>query len=201
MNPLLPEDIQRRLVLASRSPRRIDILRSLGFEFRVEPAHIDEDDASIASDPFTLPQELARLKAEDVAARFPNSLVIGADTVVILDNNLMNKPKDDCEAHSFLTRLSGNVHTVVTGLTVRQRSKDILLSAREETRVRFRDLTEAEIVNYVASGEGRDKAGSYAVQGLGACLVRSIEGCYFNVVGLPVVLLFEMMTRSARMCR
>lgn len=198
MNPLLPEKVQEQLVLASKSPRRIGILRSLGFEFSVEPARIDEDDASIAADPFLLPLELARLKADDVAGRRPDSLVIGADTVVILNGEVLNKPRDDGEAAKFLRGLSGAVHTVVTGIAVRHASKNVSLSDREETKVRFRKLSEAEIAAYIASGEGRDKAGSYAVQGLGACLVRSIDGCYFNVVGLPVGLLFELLTRSAR---
>jgi septum formation protein len=198
MNPLLPEKIQKQIVLASSSPRRIDILRSLGFEFAVQAAQIEEKDQATASDPYMLPLELARLKAEDVARNLPDSLVVGADTVVILNGNVLNKPKDDREADQFLHRLSGNVHTVVTGIAIRQISKDIAISDKEETRVRFRELNETEIASYIASGEGRDKAGSYGVQGMGACLVRSIEGCYFNVVGLPVALLFELLTRLAR---
>jgi septum formation protein len=199
MNPLLPASVQKQIVLASKSPRRIDIMRSLGFEFSVEPAKIDENDTSIASDSFMLPLELARRKAEEVAQSNPKSLVIGADTVVILNDEVLNKPKDDREAKRFLATLSGQIHTVVTGLAVRHVSKDISISEKEETRVQFRRLSGEEIAGYIASGEGRDKAGSYAVQGLGACLVRSIEGCYFNVVGLPVALLFELLKRSARL--
>jgi septum formation protein len=198
MNPLLPEKVQRQIVLASKSPRRIDILRSLGFEFTVEPARINEEDGAIADDPFLLPLKLARLKAEDIAGRRSDSLIIGADTVVILNGEVLNKPRDDGEAGDFLSRLSGQVHTVVTGIAVRHASRNISLSDREETKVRFRELSDTEIASYVASGEGRDKAGSYAVQGLGACLVRSIDGCYFNVVGLPVALLFEMLSKAER---
>lgn len=198
MNPLLPQNVQQNMILASKSPRRIDILRSLGFEFSVEPARIDEGDDSISADPFTLPLELARRKAEDVARRHPGSMVIGADTVVILNDEVLNKPSDDGEARRFLLALSGKHHTVVTGVALQYASRDISLYDKEETRVRFRELDEREIANYVASGEGRDKAGSYAVQGLGACLVRSIDGCYFNVVGLPVALLFELLKQAAR---
>ncbi len=197
MNPLLPEEAQRKLILASESPRRIDILNKLGFEFRVEPPRIDEEDDAITTDPFELPLELARLKAEAVAMLFPSSLVVGADTVVILEDRVLNKPGSDGQAAAFLRSLSGKVHTVVTGLAVKQTSRNLLLCGKEKTRVQFRNLSESEITSYIASGEGRDKAGSYAVQGLGACLIRSIEGCYYNVVGLPVSLLFELLKRAA----
>ncbi|NIM19102.1 MAG: septum formation protein Maf [Candidatus Latescibacteria bacterium] len=193
----MPEHAQQNLILASESPRRIELLKMLGFEFRVEPARINEADETIARDPFMLPQELARMKAEDVGSRFPDALVVGADTVVILDGRALTKPRDDHEAAEFLKALSGAVHTVVTGLAIKKAASAVLFSGKEETRVRFRELTKEEIDSYVASGEGRDKAGSYAVQGLGACLVRSIEGCHYNVVGMPIALLFELMNRAA----
>jgi septum formation protein len=196
MNPLLPETAQRDLVLASRSTRRIDILRRLGFEFEVVPAERHVERAVLTRDPFGRPVECARVKAENVAARRPDRLVIGADTVVILNGLTLEQPRDDAEARRFLTSLSGRVHTVVTGLVLRGLSKDVSISAREHTQVRFRELRDDEIDAYVDSGEGRDKAGSYAVQGLGACLVESIEGCFYNVVGLPVSLLFDLLRKA-----
>lgn len=195
MNPLLPEAAQRNLVLASRSPRRVDILQRLGFDFKVIPAAAHIEDGVKTRDPFERAVECARLKAEDVASQSPDALVIGADTVVVLDDVALEKPGDDAEGHRFLTRLSGREHTVVTGLALRRLSTKLALYGREETRVRFRDLKEDEIARYVRSGEGRDKAGSYAVQGVGAGLVRSIDGCFYNVVGLPVGLLFDLLEK------
>jgi septum formation protein len=197
MNPLLPEASQRDLVLASRSPRRADILRGLNFDFEViAPTEHVEDRAGI-QDPFESPVELARLKADDVARRRPDALCIGADTVVVLDSVALGKPRDDEEARRFLESLSGRTHTVVTGLALRRVSDELAISDREQTDVRFRDLSEHDITSYVECGEGRDKAGSYAVQGLGAGLVSSIDGCFYNVVGLPVALLFDLLKRVA----
>jgi septum formation protein len=198
VNPLLSEEAQRDLILASSSPRRIEILRGLGFDFRVEPAQIDEEIERETTDPFEFPLVLARLKAERVARRFPEATVIGADTLVILNGEVFNKPRDDREAVAHLKKLSGAVHTVVTGLAVTKVSAGVSLAEREETRVRFRELDDEEIAAYIDSGEGRDKAGAYAVQGLGGALVRSIEGCYYNVVGLPVPLFFELLKRPLR---
>jgi septum formation protein len=195
MNPLLPASVQQNIVLASRSPRRVDILRGLDIEFETVPASDDAEARATKRDPFELPVECARLKAGEVSAKHPGAVVIGADTVVILGNHLLEKPRDDNEAVRFLEMLSGAVHTVVTGVAVIQASRSIELCDKEETRVRFRDLSRDEIERYVASGEGRDKAGSYAVQGLGAGLVRSIDGCFYNVVGLPVSLLFDMLKK------
>jgi septum formation protein len=197
MNPILPEAAQRDLVLASRSQRRIDILRGLGFEFEILPAEDGVEDGASSRDPFVRPLECARLKADDAARNRSTALCIGADTVVILDGVALGKPGSDDEAHRFLTSLSGRTHTVVTGLALRRLSDGLELSAAEKTVVRFRDLTDEEIARYVGSGEGRDKAGSYAVQGLGAALVRSINGCYYNVVGLPVSLLFQLLKKAA----
>lgn len=195
MNPLLPEDVQRNLVLASRSPRRIDILRGLEFEFEVLPADDHVENGALCDDPFGRAEVRARLKAANVASRRPRATVIGADTVVIIDGEVLEKPVDDQEAARFLKKLSGREHVVVTGVAIRRESDGLDFSANEKTRVLFRDLSDAEIRLYVASGEGRDKAGSYAVQGLGAGLVRSIDGCFYNVVGLPVSLLFDLLRK------
>ena len=195
MNPLLSEASQRDLVLASRSPRRFDLLTGMGFEFEVVPADEGAEKGVTHEDPHALPEIVARRKCDEVAAKHPSSIVVAADTVVILDGDILNKPADDEEAKRYLSRLSGRTHTVVTGVAVQRRSDGIDLAASEITRVTFRELTEEEIAAYVATGEGRDKAGSYAVQGLGAGLIRSIDGCYYNVVGLPVALLCELLRK------
>lgn len=195
MNPFLPAERQRHLVLASRSPRRVDILRGLGFEFDVEPApeHLENDVAH--DDVFAIPELIARRKCAHVAQRRPDTLVIAADTVVIVDGEILNKPADDAEARAFLRRLAGRNHTVVTGVALRHDARGIEAAGSERTRVTFRDLDDDEIARYVATGEGRDKAGSYAAQGVGAGLIRSVEGCFFNIVGLPVARLLDLMGR------
>lgn len=195
MNPLLSEKMQRNIVLASASPRRFDLLKSLGFDFKVEPAGEEAEQGVSQDDPSKLAEVLARRKCTDVSARFPEALVIAADTVVIVDGEVLSKPRDDAEAKRFLTTLSGRTHTVVTGVALQKRDDGVEMTASEKTWVTFRDLTAEEIAAYVATGEGRDKAGSYAAQGLGSSLIRSIEGCFYNVVGLPVALLFEMMKK------
>jgi septum formation protein len=195
VNPLLPEELQRDLVLASRSPRRIEILRGLEFEFTAVPARDHVENGAACADPIERAVLLARLKAADVSPKYPRSTVIGADTIVVIDREVLEKPADDAEAARFLKKLSGREHVVITGVAVRREHDGLELSGKELTRVRFRDLTDGDIARYVASGEGRDKAGSYAVQGLGAGLVRSIDGCFYNVVGLPVSLLLELLRK------
>jgi septum formation protein len=195
VNPLLPEAVQADMILASKSPRRIDILRSLAFEFDVVPPHDHVEESAQCEDAHERAVVRARLKAEDVASKHPDSLVIGADTVVIVDGESLEKPVDDGEAARFLETLSGREHIVVTAIAVRKNSAGVDLSGSESTRVFFRELSAEEISRYVASGEGRDKAGSYAIQGIGAALVRSIDGCFFNVVGLPVTCLFDLLRK------
>jgi len=196
MNPLLPAESQRNLILASRSPRRKEILDRMRLDFEVVPAgdHV-ENGGDSSDDPFERAELHARLKAADVAERYPDAVVIGADTVVTIDGDVLEKPADDAEAVRFLKKLSGRTHIVATGVAVRRGATGLDLSARETTRVRFRELDDEEIAKYVASGEGRDKAGAYAVQGIGAGLVQSIDGCFFNVVGLPVALLFDLLRK------
>lgn len=191
MTPFVPESVQRGLVLASRSPRRRDILRALGFEFEVDPASEEAEHGVACDDVFLLPEVLARRKCAEVARRRPNALVLAADTVVILGNDVLEKPVDDAEARAFLRRLSGVSHTVITGVALRRGNEERVGS--ERTRVVFRDLEDDEIARYVATGEGRDKAGSYAAQGVGAGLIRTIDGCFWNVVGLPVALVIGML--------
>lgn len=195
MNPFIPRGLQSDIVLASKSPRRIDLLTGLGLSFSIDPASVEVEDRELHCEPWELPVILAGLKADDVAGRHPGSLVIGADTVVIVDGELLEKPRDDAEAELFLGKLSGREHEVITGLALRWHDRGLAVQDGERTRVQFRELTREEIRSYVASGEGRDKAGSYAIQGLGAGLVRSVDGCFYNVVGLPIGLLIDMLKR------
>jgi len=172
-----------RLVLASASPRRADLLRAAGFAFVVRPASIDES-ATPHESAAALVQRLAAAKAAAVAIADPLDVVIGADTVVVLDGRILGKPRDDGDATAMLERLSGRGHEVLTGVAVRQGGRAIV--SVEETRVYFAPLRADEIAWYVASGEPRDKAGAYGIQGLASRFVERIEGSHANVVGLPV---------------
>lgn len=195
MNPLLPASAQKNLILASSSPRRAAILKNLQLDFETVPAEAGAE-ASVAADGAEeLAVAFARAKAADVAAKHRDAIVIGADTVVVVDGDVMGKPVGGVEAAEFLSKLSGRTHTVVTGVAVRRESDGVEHFGREATQVRFRDLSTDEIDAYVRSGEPDDKAGAYAIQGLGAAFVESIDGCYYNVVGLPVVLLFDLLKR------
>lgn len=170
------------LILASRSPRRQEILARAGIEHQVRPADVDETvrDGEPAAG---YVRRLARAKAE-AALNGPGDVVLGADTVVVVDGQILGKPADPGDACRMLRLLSGREHEVVTGiclLTGEHAAEDA-----ESTRVRFRSLSEREIADYVASGEPMDKAGAYAIQGLASKFIDRVEGCYFNVVGLPV---------------
>ena len=125
----------------------------------------------------------------------PHALVLAADTVVIVDTEILNKPRDDAEAVRFIERLAGRTHTVVTGVALERFDRGLVAAGSEQTDVTFRALDRAAIERYVATGEGRDKAGSYAAQGVGAGLIRRIDGCFYNVVGLPVALTLDLMEK------
>ena len=181
------------LILASQSPRRRDLLQLLRVPFQVKPADIDE-----AMDP-TLPpqQEVARvskLKAE-ATPREPGDVVIAADTIVVLQGKVLGKPKDKADAIGMLQALSGRDHQVMTGMTVLRDGKSI--THTEITDVHFRPLSEAEILRYVETGEPMDKAGSYGIQGFAAPFVEGIRGDYYNVMGLPVCRLLQMLREIA----
>ena len=172
-----------RFILASASPRRRELLINLNFPFEVVPADLDETFTD-EDNPFDLVRRLSIGKAEAVAARYPDALVLGADTVVVFRDEVLGKPKTPEENLEFITRLSGHTHEVLTGhaLVMGDRRADRVV----QTAVRFRKLSNGEIERYVATGEGMDKAGGYAIQGYGSALVREVRGCYFNVVGLSV---------------
>lgn len=180
----------KNIILASGSPRRRELLSGLGWEFRVEPSRIKEKKIDGES-PDRLVRRLATEKAEEVASRFPDNWVIGADTVVVIGDSVLGKPHSVDEAESMLRLLSGRMHSVFTGVALI--SPEGRLSAEaEETHVFFRRLSLDEIAAYVACGESMDKAGAYAIQDKGTLLAEKVEGCYFNVVGLPLSLLSGM---------
>ncbi len=178
------------IILASSSPRRHDLLKLVGLAHTVTPADIDELPL-----PGELPEghaeRLAREKAEAVASANRGDLVIAADTIVVLDDEILGKPRDDADARRTLARLSGRTHTVVTGMACSLGGRTV--SGVENVSVTFRYLTEAEIEAYVATGEPMDKAGAYGIQGYGATIVRRIDGDYFAVMGLSLVRLVSLM--------
>ncbi len=174
------------VVLASGSPRRREILEQIGLDFSVMVSHADETIPE-GTEPYYAVQTLAFLKAADVAKGADESaIVIGADTVVVVDDEILGKPKDAEDAKGMLRLLSGRSHSVLTGVAVVRRSDGKSVSLTVETKVHFRKLSEMEIASYVATGEPLDKAGAYGVQGLGGLFVDKIEGDYYNVVGLPL---------------
>jgi len=178
------------LVLASASPRRQEMLRNAGIEFEVQPAHIPEDPLprEAAKD---CAERLARQKALAVAQKRPKDIVLGADTVVVVDGQLLGKPSDAADAVRMLRLLSGREHQVITGVCLVVDGKPSVAS--ETTIVTVSELTDQDIAEYVATGEPMDKAGGYAIQGIASRWIPRIEGDYSNVVGLPVALLWRML--------
>ena len=170
------------LVLASASPRRREILAAAGIAFRVAVADIEERRAT-GEAPEAYARRLAREKAEAVARREPG-VILAADTIVVLGDLILEKPLDAADAERMLTLLAGRTHEVITGFAIRHPGGEI--DDAERTRVRFSPLSPAEIRDYVATGEPLDKAGAYAIQGRASKYIEGVEGCYFNVVGLPV---------------
>ena len=173
-------------ILASASPRRRELFGLISDDFRIVPSNAEETAPDgIAAE--NLPERLARLKAGDIAAKYPFDTVIGADTVVILDGRVLGKPENPEDAVRMLTALSGKKHKVITGCAVCKNGA--CRSFSSVTEVEFYPLDDREISDYVATGEPLDKAGAYGIQGRGALFVKSINGDYFNVVGLPVATL------------
>lgn len=181
------------LVLASASPRRQDLLRNVGISFEVQPAHIPEDPLP-GEGPKICAERLAREKALAVAQQRPQDAVLGADTVVVVDGQILGKPIDASDAARMLRLLSGREHQVITGVALVDRGQWSVAS--ETTLVTMSEITEAEIANYVATGEPMDKAGAYAIQGIASRWIPRIEGDYGNVVGLPVALVWRMLKES-----
>jgi septum formation protein len=183
-----------KLLLASRSPRRIELLRSAGFDFDVTPSDLEEGLPVSGELPEDYARRLARAKALHVAAGSPSgSLVLGADTIVTIEGLILGKPGGPFDATRMLHLLSGKTHEVTTAICLVVAPDQIAALKHETTFVTFREMNEDEIHAYVASREPFDKAGGYAIQGLASKFVARISGCYFNVVGLPVPLLYEVL--------
>ena len=181
------------LILASASPRRAELLRNAGIAFTVVPAHLAEE-PSPDETPLDYAQRLARDKARAVFALYPEQAVLGADTVVVIDEHLLEKPGSPEDAARMLRLLSARTHQVITGVCVM--APGFQRTEAEVTQVTFSRITDAEIAAYIRTGEPMDKAGAYGIQGVASRWVERIQGCYFNVVGLPVALVYRMLTRG-----
>lgn len=184
------------LILASKSPRRRQLLEQLGLIFSVIPADIDELSMPLDIPPAEYVQALARYKAEAVAGLLGNqpTLVLGADTIVVIDGKILNKPLDDREAYTMLKSLSGRTHTVYTGIALTNAHTMHTITSLQTTEVTFRVLEDDEIYGYIATGSPMDKAGAYGIQDdFGAVFVSNIRGCYYNIVGLPLEMVYRML--------
>lgn len=174
------------LILASQSPRRKNLLKQIGMKFRVIPSRAAEVFSSRQS-PGENAQRIALEKATDVAVRLRRGIVIGADTIVVLDHHVLGKPKSKDDAKRMLRLLSGREHSVFTGFALKDVESGKYTAGVEETKVRFRKLNEKEITDYVNSGSPMDKAGSYGIQDdFGAVFIERVNGCFYNVVGFPL---------------
>ena len=183
------------LILASKSPRRRYLLEKAGLEFTVIPSQVDENSV-ILSTPDSYVKCLAEAKAGDISNRYPDSWIIGADTIVFIDNTILGKPASRDEARAMLKSLSAKTHQVHTGYCICHKATDHLISECVTTDVSFKELSEKEIDWYINSGEPFDKAGAYAIQGIGTFLVKRINGSYTNVVGLPICEVLEYLIKE-----
>ena len=187
--------LKEKLVLASKSPRRAEILRAAGWPFELCAANIDETRED-SEDAISYVKRLAAMKAEAVSTRFPGELVLGADTVVVIGEDILGQPNDDADARRMLSLLSGRWHMVVTGVALaRFGNPPHTLVDHASTRVRFHQMSNEEMHWYVSTGEPSGKAGAYAIQGQAALFIEGIQGDYFNVVGLPLRLVYELSRR------
>jgi septum formation protein len=183
----------KSIILASQSPRRSELLRQINMPFVVQVSTAPENINSIKGTPEQKAQQLALMKARNVASTHNEGIVIGADTIVVLDNTIMGKPSDENEAFLMLKCLSGRQHRVITGLALIDAATGLTRLDYEATLVSFKKVTDDAIQSYISTGEPYGKAGAYGIQGIGAVLVEKIDGCYSNVVGLPLSKLSSML--------
>jgi len=180
------------LILASCSPRRREMFALIGLDYKVIPSDADENIPPCSPDKFV--EELSLRKAAAVKKHHPGACVVGSDTIVAIDGEIIGKPVNEEDAFRILSRLSGNTHTVYTGLAVLTDDSTEVL--HDCTRVTFAKLSEQEIRDYIASGEPMDKAGAYGIQGPAGVFVERVEGCYFTVIGLPLPKLYQALERA-----
>ncbi len=183
-------------ILASASPRRSEILSRLGIKFRVSPSGIQEPPRHPRESPSAYTVRVARIKAEKAAGKRKSGLVLSADTIVVLGNSILGKPASHADARSMLKSLSGRWHEVVSGFCLLDCERHRTYSSFSSSRVHFRRLSPSEIEWYLDTGEYRDKAGAYGIQGYASLFIDRIEGCYFNIVGFPIAA-FEKLCRKA----
>jgi len=189
--------LKPKLILASKSPRRAEILKAAGWPFEQIAANIDETRHE-SEDAIVYVERLAQAKAETLASQLGEGLVLGADTVVVVEGEILGQPGDDARARRMLELLNGKWHEVLTGVAlIRAGKASRKVVAHESTRVRFCEMSAAEIDWYVSTGEPSDKAGAYAIQGQGGIFIEEIAGDYFNIVGLPIRLVYELVRNSS----
>jgi septum formation protein len=184
----------RKIILASASPRRKEILIKTGLNFSICTSDYKED-INLSLKPRALAKFLSRKKAETVAHKYKNAIIIAADTFIVFKNRLLGKPHTDKEAEKMLNMLNGKAHSVITGFTIMDTASKKILSRSVETKVYFKKLGRKEINAYVRSKEPLDKAGAYAIQGLGSVFIERVDGDFLNVVGLPLRALTESLKK------
>ena len=191
-----------KIILASSSPRRKMLLEQIGIKFEVISSDIEEI-IDYKLTPQMIAVELAKQKGNDVKNKllnsFPNinenKIIIAADTIVINENKILGKPKDEDDAFNMLSALSGKWHNVITGLIVLDLYSEFLITDYSETKVKIKEIEQKDIINYINTKEPMDKAGAYGIQGYGATIVDKIEGCYYNVVGLPISKIYDILKK------
>jgi len=176
------------IILASRSPRRAFLLKNVGLQFEQIPSHIEENLNGMQPEDFVI--HYSQKKAEAIQKIHTDSFIIGADTIVVLNNKIIGKPKNDEDAFQILKKLSGKCHEVLTGVSIL--FHDSQVSDIAKTKVYFNPISDEDIREYISTGEPMDKAGAYGIQGYGSQFIDKIEGCYFNVMGFPIPLFYEM---------
>ena len=194
MNDIINKINTFPVILASNSPRRKQLLTMLGIRFSIQVPNIDEDDHPFQDSPEEMVRHLSEHKAKAVIPGNPDSIIIAADTTVTINGNILNKPLSEKEAFEMLRLLSGNIHTVFTGYSVYFPENKNIISESVSTEVKFHNLTDQEILGYIATGSPMDKAGSYGIQDdFGSVFIESIKGDYYNVVGFPVQHFYQTM--------
>lgn len=190
----------KKIILASQSPRRRYLLKQADIDFEVIPSKIDESNFTLA-DPENYVKKLSAAKARNIAAKYPDAWVIGADTIVVINGRVLEKPESKNHAATMLKSLSNRVHSVYTGFSLCCRNEKQMITKSLRTEVNFKKLTDYEIEWYLSTDEPFDKAGAYAIQGIGTFLVKSINGSYTNVVGLPVCEVIEILMEQGVISR